>query len=69
MAKIVIDTKKCLELVENIKSFGGVLPDVEDPLPYAFPEHIAHNGWWATVAINQQTTPVVGPGLDNTIWQ
>lgn len=63
MAKIVIDTKKCLELAENIKRFGGVPPDVEDPLPYAFPEHVAHNGWWATVAVNQQTTPVVGPGL------
>lgn len=63
MAKIVIDTKKCLELAENIKRFGGVPLDVEDPLPYAFPEHVAQNGWWAMVAINQQTTPVVGKAL------
>ncbi len=67
MAKIVIDTKKCLELAENIKRFGGVPPDEEDPLPYAFPEYIAQNGWWATVAVNQQTTPVVGKALKGRV--
>ena len=63
MAKILIDTKKCLELAEGIKQFGGVPSDKEDPMPYVFPEHVAQNGWWAMVAINQQTTPVVGPAL------
>ncbi len=67
MTKIVIDTQKCLELAQNIRRLGGVPLDKEDPLPYAFPEHVAHNGWWATVAINQQTTPVVGLGLKGSV--
>lgn len=67
MAKITIDTKKCLELAEHIKFSGGVPPDKEDPLPYSFPEHVVHNAWWALVGINQQTTPVVGPALRGSV--
>lgn len=67
MAKIVIDTKKCIELAEHIRSTGGVPKDEEDPMPHTFPAHIAHNGWWAVVAINQQTTPVVGPALCGSV--
>lgn len=63
MAKIVIDTKRCLELAEHTRRYGGFPPDKEDPMPYSFPEHVVQNGWWAMVAINQQTTPVVGKAL------
>lgn len=67
MPKIVIATKQCLKLARSIKRSGGVPSDAEDPLPYAFPAHIVHNGWWAVVAINQQTTPVVGPALQGSV--
>lgn len=67
MPKIVIDTRKCIELAENVKCYGGVPPDEEDPLPYAFPDHVAENGWWAMVAVNQQTTPVVGKALKGQV--
>jgi len=63
MAKVAIQTQRCIEIAEYIRSHGGVPPDVEDPMPHTFLDHIAHNGWCAIVAINQQTTPVVGPAF------
>jgi len=63
VAKVKIQTAWCIEIAEHILAHGGVPADVEDPMPYKFPEHIAHNGWCALVAINQQTTPVVGPAF------
>jgi len=65
--KIEVDYAKCLALARHIESSGGVPPDREDPMPHTFPAHIAENGWWATVAINHQTTPVVGMALRGTV--
>ena len=68
VAKVRIQTRRCVEVAEHIRAHGGVPSDVEDPMPYMFPVRIAHNGWCATVAINQQTTPVVGPALRGTVY-
>src|SRR3989344_1556022 len=65
--KVKINTAKCIEIAEHIRSSGGVPDDREDPMPYNFPEHVVHNGWCAMVAINQQTTPVVGLGLKGSV--
>lgn len=68
MPKIVeINTAACLRLAEYIRSEDGVPMDSEDPMPHMFPEAVKHNAWWAMVAINQQTTPVVGPALRGTV--
>ena len=67
MTNVLIDTKKCIELADHIRVVGGVPKDEEDPMSHAFPPRIAHNGWWAVVAINQQTTPVVGPALRGSV--
>lgn len=67
MAKVTIDTGKCLEIAEHIRNTGGVPEDREDPMLHAFPKEIAHNGWWAICAINQQTTPVRGKPLSGTV--
>jgi hypothetical protein len=68
MPKIVeIDTAACLRLAEYIRVSGGVPKDAEDPMPHAFPAKVAINAWWAMVAINQQTTPIVGPALRGTV--
>lgn len=67
VAKIIIDSKKCLEIAEHIRMSGGIPPDREDPMPYSFSPAIVHNAWWALVGINHQTTPVVGPGLKGSV--
>lgn len=67
MAKVTIDTKKCIEIAEHISSSGGVPKDQEDPMALSFPPRVAHNAWCAVVAINQQTTPVVGKALQGTV--
>jgi len=67
MAKIEVDYAKCLALARHIELLGGVPPDREDPMPYTFPASVAENGWCATVAINHQTTPVVGTPLRGTV--
>lgn len=63
MAHIEIDYGKCREVVARIKSLGGIPPDREDPMPVSFPLSVAENAWCAVVAINHQTTPVVGTPL------
>ncbi|MDP3770572.1 MAG: hypothetical protein Q8R40_06585 [bacterium] len=63
MAKIEIDYTQCRDVVARIKSLGGVPPDREDPMPLSFPSSVAENAWCAIVAINHQTTPVVGTPL------
>ncbi|MFY9457683.1 MAG: hypothetical protein WAP23_02015 [Candidatus Spechtbacterales bacterium] len=67
MAKVTIDTGKCLEIAEHIRNTGGVPEDREDPMPYVFRREIAHNGWWAVCSINQQTTPIRGKQLSGTV--
>lgn len=67
MAKIEINTQKCLEIARHIRQVGGVPEDREDPMTYSFPAEIAHNGWWAICAINQQTTPVSGKAFCGTV--
>lgn len=68
MPNIEIDYAKCLALARRIQSLGGVPADREDPMPHIFPAHIAENAWCATVAINHQTTPVVGPALRGSVY-
>lgn len=67
MAKVAIDTKKCLKIAEYIRQVGGVPQDREDLMAYSFPAEVAHNGWWAICAINQQTTPVSGKAFCGTV--
>ncbi len=67
MFNVSIQTKRCIEVAEHIRASGGVPLDVEDPMPYSYPKHIVHNAWCAIVAINQQTTPVVGKPLRGTV--
>lgn len=67
MSHIAVDYKKCRTIAMHIKSLGGVPPDQEDPMPYTFPACVAENGWCAVVAINHQTTPIVGQALRGTV--
>lgn len=67
MANVKIDTSRCIEVARYIKGHGGVPPDTEDPMPHSFPAGVVHNAWCAMVGINQQTTPVVGPGLRGVV--
>lgn len=60
MQNVTIQTRRCIEVAEHIRAHGGVSSDIEDAMPYSFPAAVAHNAWCAVVAINQQTTPVVG---------
>ncbi|MFA6339010.1 MAG: hypothetical protein WCW87_03060 [Candidatus Paceibacterota bacterium] len=65
--KIRVNTARCIEIAEYIKTVGGVPLDIEDPMAYSFPSNIVHNAWWAVVAINQQTTPVAGLPLCGSV--
>jgi len=65
--KVKIQTKRCIEVAEHIRHSGGVSDDREDSMKYNFPKRIVHNGWCAIVAINHQTTPIVGLALHGTV--
>ena len=67
MYKVSIQTDRCIDIAEHIKANGDVPHDVEDPMPYAYPNAVVHNAWCAIVGINQQTTPVVGQALRGTV--
>lgn len=63
MPKIEIEYEQCRRVAKHIQSLGGFPPDREDPMPLSFPQEVQENAWWATVAINHQTTPVAGTPL------
>lgn len=53
--------------IEHLKVLG-VPPDEEDPVPVKLPERSLKTLNFITVAINHQTTPVVGVALKGQVF-
>lgn len=63
MFSVEIDYTQCDALIKLIQNAGGMPPDKEDPLPIELEPDTTKNFYMSVVAINHQTTPLVGQAL------
>ncbi|MEY4723539.1 MAG: hypothetical protein RLZZ324_1052 [Candidatus Parcubacteria bacterium] len=63
MTACEVDFSRCDALSSLVAAHGGFPPDVEDPIAIALPKSQLATVNLVTVAINHQTTPLVGPPL------
>lgn len=67
MTACQVDYARCDALAALVAAHGGFPPDTEDPIPITLPKGVLAMVNLVTVAINHQTTPLVGPQLAGEI--